>query len=235
MPDTNHIEAFVAEFQGRLKNLSDYTPSEPIYWCPSEAEIYWANEYDIDLYEYGPYPIVYQDDEEGIKVYTVLESGLVYTTFWGLGNAHFQGDSETDEIIHSTQDYALVMNSAANTVSCWSFGNELCKHDLPHEAVYVGFSDWVGYLFRAGTDVYALYDIGTCNFDKGEDPCGIKLIAENVMYVIDADYYASSDAWSQPLFHMTDGTVKVYCDWVEDPSNLESCLSGIGYEGGYDK
>lgn len=234
LSETNKLEQYIADVNKRLESL-DYKEGKYLYWKHTDAEHYWADVYNIDLFRYGPYSILYKDAEEGVKLFSITEYGMVYTQFQSIGNVHFPSENEHEEIIHSTANYAVVMDLTNNSVSCWSFRKKLCEHDLPHEAVYVGFSDWVGYLFRAGTDVYTLYDIGICNFSRDVQDCHFKLIARNVRLVIDADYYATSAACSQPLFHMTDGSVKMYCSWVENPDDLDSCLHEVPYEGGYDK
>ncbi len=254
------IEAYRAEVSKRIKAME--ADEDVKFSTPEEIEFLESNGYDlsyrgIEMAEYSDtymelevytYPIVYVGENDSVQVWSITKYGDIYakaivgkvnsySSSDYLGDAHCPEESDSDEIIRSERGFAVVHNEKNNQITFWSLGEMICQHDLPENSVYCGFSDWVGYLFRAGTDVYALADFGTIQANS-KDMCTIKPIAHNVQMVIDADYYMGSDDWAQPLFLMTDGTVKGYCDWVGDedaPSDDPSHLYDIRHEGGYDK
>lgn len=256
----NEIGAYRAEVSKRLKAMDGNEDVK--FSTPEEIQFLENNGYDMTyrglemaLYsstymelEIYTYPIVYVGDNGSIQVWSILESGDIYVkAIEGkldnhfssdyIGDAHCPKETETVRIIRSEKGFAVVHDEANDKIAFWSLGEKICEHEVPANSVYCGFSDWVGYIFRAGTDVYALVDFGTIQ-SNGKENCEIKPIAHNVQLVIDADYYMGSDDWAQPLFLMTDGTVKGYCEWMGTkgaPSDDPSYLYEIRYEGGYDK
>ncbi len=256
----NEVESYRAEVSRRLKviekdeNAKFVTESEKVFL---ETNGFDLSVRGIEMAEYSDsymelsiysYPIVYVGDNNSIQVWSIDKYGSLYAqaiegkiseyhSSKYFGNVHCTDEEDSREIIKNENGFAVVHDEEKDVVEFWSLGELLCKHELPNDSIYTGFSDWVGYIFRAGTDVYALADIGTINANHKE-MCTIKPIAHNVQMVIDADYYMGSDDWAQPLFLMTDGTVKGYCEWVGDegaPSDHPSYLYDIRHEGGYDK
>ncbi len=254
------IEGFRKEVLNRLKALEKDEDAK--FSTPEEIKFLEENgftlsrrglemaEYDesyMELTIYN-YPVVYKTEDSSVQVWaltqygelyirTIIDTNNRYSYSDYLGNVHPAEMTENESIIRDESGFAVVYDEKENEVTFWSMGNVICQHTVPEGSVYCGFSDWVGYIFRAGTDVYALSDVGTISANNKET-CDLRPIAHNVQMVIDADYYMGSDDWAQPLFLMTDGTVKGYCEWVGDrdaTSDDSSHLYDIRYEGGYDK
>lgn len=148
------------------------------------------------------------------------------------GNVHYRGDNEYETVIASTMYYSIVYNTQRNMVSVWEYGRVIRKHFLPEDSIYAGYSENEGFIFRSGTDVYAVRDYGCCA--ERYETC---LIARNVQFVIVTNYEGDgSEGLSQPLFLMTDGTIKCYCRWYLDydvPSDDESNLVDVKFERGF--
>lgn len=158
-----------------------------------------------------------------------LSNGSMWRNY---GNVHYRGDNEYETVIASTMYYSIVFNTQRNMVSVWEYGRVIRKHFLPEDSIYAGFSENEGFIFRSGTDVYAVRDYGCCA--ERYETC---LIARNVQFVIATNYEGdSSEGLSQPLFLMTDGTIKCYCRWYLDydvPSDDESNLVDVKFEMGF--
>ena len=187
------------------------------------------------------YPIVFRNKNALILCYTDeygnVESQKVYgsastTTFGWVGNLHH--DLSSDEgILKEDRRFAVTYLPESGKVLVWELGDLSATYTVPKNSIYCGFSFFEGYIFRNGGDVYAVIAVGSYN-SSGKVSC----IAHNVKYVVDADYYYSSDGWCQPLFHMEDGSLKVYLDWYKEEgvgSDHPSCLVDLEYEGSYDK
>lgn len=210
-----------------------------------------SNEWGGDLYRHNAYftsfdslyeetskyyyPVVFRDGDALILWYTTESGSVLLEEVYGYWNdsnyvGKLHSDSEEEEWIYSKTDSALTYSKETGTVTVWEFGEVYeTLTGIPQDSVYCGFSRFEGYIFRSGTDVYSL-DVNTWDAD-GTVSC----IAHNVKYVIDADYRASSDPWSQPLFIMADGSVKVYVSWEGDadaPADDASHLVPPYHEGG---
>ncbi len=148
------------------------------------------------------------------------------------GNIHYREENEYENVIASTMYYSIVHDSKNGVVSVWEYGKRIRMHFLPEDSIYAGFSENEGFIFRSGTDVYAVRDYGCCA--EKYETC---LIARNVQFVIATNYEGNgSEGLSQPLFLMTDGTVQCYCRWYLDydvPSDDESNLVEIRFERGF--
>ena len=111
-------------------------------------------------------------------------------------------------------------------ISHWAYGTQTNYNGLPEDSVYCGVSAWAGHIFRSGSDVY------TFNFEplvpNRQAEKTVQKIATGVKSIIVADYAWNSDRWSQPLFLMVDGSIKVYDD-------NDGQLYDIHQEGGYRK
>ncbi len=147
------------------------------------------------------------------------------------GNLHCPHDGE-DEILTSNMYYTVLYDSQKGVVSVWEYGKLVRRHFLPEDSIYAGWSENEGFIFRSGTDVYAVRDYGCCA--ERYETC---LIARNVQFVIATNYEGDgSEGLSQPLFLMTDGTIKCYCRWYLDydlPSDDESNLVDVKFERGF--
>ena len=255
----SELEKYRTEVNRRVKDMEN--DEDAMFSTPEEMKFLEANGYDlsrrgIELARYSEdymelsmyrYPVVFVTENDSVQVWSITEYGELYidtiiqnssgTGYDYVGDVHYTSQSENEEVIRNERSFAVLYDTETNKITLWSLGEVICQHELPEKSVYCGFSDWVGYIFRAGTDVYALSDIGVIQANS-KHMCEIKPIAHNVKMVIDADYYMGSDDWAQPLFLMTDGTVKGYCEWVGNegaPSDDPSYLYDIRHEGGYDK
>ncbi len=182
------------------------------------------------------YPVVFREGNSLVMWYTSDTGSVLLKGVYGDWNGsnyvgHIHTDSE-DKVMASEVNYSITYNQETGKVTVWRFGESSTTYDVTSGSEYCGFSDFEGYIFRSGTDVYALKAEGTYNND-GELVC----IAHNVKYVIDADYYYGSDPWCQPLFQMTDGSVKAYIGWNGNQASPddESHLAELQYEGSWDK
>lgn len=179
--------------------------------------IYMSGVDRIDAY----YPILCKTDD-GVQLFytspkgevTVIEiEGFTRDYLSSIHNEYMEDKEE----IERNQEFNLVYNQETGEIQKWSFGEVKTTYTVPKGAVYVGFSDEEGHLFRSGTDIYSL---------QGEK---VVTIAHNVSKVLVSDYYHTSDFWSQPMFQMTDGSIKVYVGWVDTQDHLVDPI----YEGGY--
>lgn len=177
-----------------------------------------------EIHEYY-YPIVLKGTDEAIVAY-VDSMGRLSTynsskdTCNYYSNIHVEDD---EEVLVSYANYALVLKG--ERLERWQFGEKVSEVSLPANSEYVGSSFWEGYIFRHEEDVYAV------QVEEEELTC--VAIAHGVDSVIVADYRYTSDAFSQPLFLMKDGSIKLYCSWegegaADDQSHLVEPL----YEGG---
>lgn len=154
-------------------------------------------------------------------VYPIPEISTHYLDW----NIHYPSDI-TDEIIYSSTEFAYTYESETGEIKRWEFGKELSSHMVPAESIYCGKSNFEGFLFRSGTDVYAFR----------EKELTVDCIAHNVEYVISATYRYGSDPCSQPLFKMTDGSIMAYISWEADEGvgvDHESHLHSLKVEGEY--
>ena len=79
---------------------------------------------------------------------------------------------------------------------------------LPLGAKYAGYSLWAGYLFQFGTTVYSVYQ------DNAKED--VVLVSDSVINIVDCNTYLTSDAFSNPIFLMTNGTLKGYITWEKE-------------------
>lgn len=184
------------------------------------------------------YPVLFRDGDMLILWYTNESGNLLFEKLQGYGNiggnygGQLHHDTSDKEILANKTDYALTYTQETGKVEVWQFGTLVKDYSVPKNSIYCGLSYFEGYIFRNGTDVYSLKAENTRTNDGS-----VECIAHNVQYVIDADYYYGSDPWCQPLFIMTDGSIKCYIGWegnqdvLDDPSHL----CELQYEGSWDK
>lgn len=226
-------ESFFSEVEWKVISSSAEWQAEQLFRHTSTFATF--DELYESVYEYY-FPVVFRDGESLILWYTTKEGTVLLKGLHGhftssnyVGELHFDSDSYEETVISSEVTETVTYNQETGKVTVWSFQEETTTYSLPKGAVYCGYSVFEGYIFRSGTDVYALRM-------WGEQPTenAVVCIAHNVKYVIDASYAFGSDPWSQPLLLMTDGTLKVYVGWGE-ASDSPDCLYDLRYEGGYDK
>lgn len=163
----------------------------------------------IKLFKKDPYA-----DVEG---YVLDDSGWLSKEGEGsIGNIHTYGLENSDDIacLESYRSYAYSLDN--NLLTKYAFGEMVVTRLIPEESIYCGLSEGNGFIFRKGDSVFCI------SLDLVE----AKNIATGVKMVLDAEYEYNSDAWSQPLLLMEDGSVKAYVQWEEE-------LMVPCYEGGY--
>lgn len=204
-------------------------------WIYLKSRINGVSSYDTFIrdgdYAYY-YPVLFNDNGNIVLWYTD-ESGTVITN-WDekhssnyIGSLHFSGDDKGIERVYSTQEVAVTYIPHEGIIEKWEYGKVVNSTIISDYSVFCGISRFEGLIFRDGTDVYAIKEDGKPT-----------VIAHDVKYVIDTEYRCGSDPWSQPLFLMTDGTLKVYINWEGDedaPADDESHLVEPYHEGSYEK
>lgn len=238
---------YSADVQKRLRNIYD---NKNVYFTNiAECELLSYNNgmfYDFSmdrtrLYGYISsgdgkfidwyYPIVYQDTHNKVWVYYLTESGVLtrsplitgyYSYSQKLCNVH-NVDADENDFLDINLHYVVVLDDETSILSVWRFGQKYCEHELPEGANYVGTSEYVGYLFRVGNEIYSLPDsesaVGTHDFT---------LIASDVMHVIDPNYVV--DNYGLPLFQMLDNSVKFYNPWTKDTQDIADSLHYVSNE-----
>ena len=166
--------------------------------------------------------IIYVDNKTGAL--KMVEKD--YSTTLAI-SAHTDND---EEIIRSNSNLAMTYSKDDAKVQTWIFGEVVDEYTVPAGAIYCGYSDSEGYIFRDNNDVYAI---------KETDEDEIIPIAHNVKYVVETNYKLESDSCCQPLFIMTDGSIKTYCSWIGDDKDITDSSSHLiditkdAIEGGY--
>ena len=187
------------------------------------------------------YPVVFEGTNGMELWYTRFDGELIAEAITGklsngrswrnYGNVHHDG-IEGKNVLKSCIFYSILYDESTGGISVWEFGRFTREHFVPKDSIYAGHSENEGYIFRNGTDVYAVRDYGCCA-DRYESV----LIAQNVKLVLVTDYEGDgSEGLSQPLFLMTDGTIKCYCRWYLEndvPAHDESNLIDIRFERGF--
>lgn len=171
-------------------------------------------------------------DSNGVLRAIALEGKLTNNLTWNVfGDAHHMLESN-ETILTNCGYFETVYNSQTGEISVWEHGVKIREHIIPKNSIYAGFSSNEGFIFRSGSDVYAVRD-----YCCGTDIYEVRVIAHNVEFVITADYEADDPSeFSQPLFLMKDGTVKCYCTFYSEdgtPVDDEDNLIDIRFEGGF--
>lgn len=236
---------------------TSWTNIEGHFLTSDEYKYLIANDFNIDNYDnrfikkydkrYGgslsrySFPVIFEG-ENGIELwYTTMDGTLRAEAIEGELNNGYSWDIIGD--VHHTLGryevslkkclyYDIAYDSTTGCISVWEFGVKIREHYVPKNSIYAGFSGNEGFIFRNGSDVYAVRDYGC-----GTKVYEVRLIAHDVEFVIAADYEADgSGEFSQPLFLMKDGTVKCYCTFYSDegtPADDASNLIDIRFEGGF--
>lgn len=175
------------------------------------------------------YPLLFKEDNGSLVVIGVNEYGNLDCPDNDIFNLHTAGTAVAGDCLMSSPDGQIYYDYDASIVQYWSYGELSEQFKVPTGAVYAGYSFWEGYIFRHNTDVYSVFD------GFGDDTIKVHPIAHNVQMVLSTDYSLTSDSWSQPLFLMTDGTIKSYVGWSgnQDVSDDVSHLVEVSKDGGY--
>jgi len=226
--DEQILSDYLSEYDHRLTSSSFLTEDEQNafkslgYTIISNFAISDPNSSNEELY----YPILFEEDNGnlvpiGVNIYGNLNcpSNDIYTL-------HSDGKEISGDCIMSSPHAKVYYDPNTGIVQQWSFGKQLKEVRVPQGSVYAGHSFWEGYIFRHNTDVYSI----SSDFTSQVVP-----IAHNVQMVLTTDYCLTSDCWSQPLFLMTDGSVKCYVGWNGDQEVLDdiSHLSDVSSDGGF--
>lgn len=202
----------VHEYDGRYGGLTAYE-FPVLYEGPNGIELWYTNS---------------NGELKAVAVMGKLSNNRTWQSF---GNIHYR-DSENESILASCVYYSIMYDSTKSVVSVWEYGNLRRKHFLPEDSIYAGWSANEGFIFRVGSDVYAVRDYGCC-----AERYEVRLIARNVNFVIATDYEGDgSEGLSQPLFLMEDGSIMFYCTWYNDkdvPAEDESNLIEVRFERGF--
>lgn len=180
------------------------------------------------------FPILFENEKKEIYFfYTESDGDLRFSnlekdlkTTW-CGNVH----TSSSNIIAKNEKWAITYDKDSGKVQRWSFGKVRSTNIIPAGSVYAGVSEFEGYIFRSNTDIYSIKDAGVYWV---EETLGVQVIAHNVAKVIATDYCLAGTPNCQPLFLMTDGSVKAYVGWEGDQKpDSETHLVDIYYEGGF--
>lgn len=174
------------------------------------------------------YPIVFKDKDSIIILYTTEYGTFDYEEVDGqnralksfYGNVHYD-PQELLEVLENNSASAVLYNFSTGEIERWKLGEKIQSFWVPEQSIYGGKSFWIGHLFRNGSDVYALSKDSVCK------------IATGVSKIIVCDYKYNSDAWSQPLFLMKDGSLKAYVEWGTEKGDDPELLKEPFYEGSY--
>lgn len=237
------LEEYQKEVHKRLKSGEEFLSEEECEFFEAtglkvrNSEEGYVSLYDEMYHEKSEfyYPILVSEGESTFLWYTSEYGDLYVSEFersyddtlelglsdW-ISSAHYEC-VEGQETMKEVTNWCLVYNETSGEIQRWNFGELIETHEVPEGSIYVGFSEWEGYLFRSGTDVYAL---------KEE---GVVVIAHEVEKVLVASYYHTHDCFSQPMLLMADGSVKVYVGWDGDQSKPDAIdhLQDPVHEGGY--
>lgn len=260
----NEIEGYLEELNKRIET-NTLKREEEIEFLESKGYIIYTGGGYFKLSYFDEYyglaksyldPIIYQSDD-GFEVWAINGNGELYSikieereiwefneegklyledtyTYYAkeiYGSIHYNA-KESEDILESNVNRVISYEPATGIVKDWRCGKLIGLAEVPANSVYVGESIHDGFLFKDGTDVWAVravYD----NDGKMEEA---KIIAHNVEFVITAQYETIYEY--QPLFLMTDGTLKTYNgyngDFDDVPADDESHLIDVQYEDRYD-
>lgn len=70
---------------------------------------------------------------------------------------------------------------------------------------YVGYSVWAGYLFQNGTTLYSVF--------PRNDEDSVIIVSKDVIDVLNCNEFLNSDAFSNPLLLMKNGSLNGYVTW----------------------
>lgn len=237
LPEKPSDEEALENYRKEVSNRLAKVENGGNYFSEEERKVYTENNVNIgptmvsiikntfvkDYY----YPLLYKT-ENGIYICYTNLNGVIYMEILQtdytrgdyIGRAH---SDELSKAIREGTSYAAIFDPETGSVSFWQFGKLVEEYTLPIGAVYTGYSYTEGYIFRAGSDVYALKD------------STLQVIAHNVKSVVTTRYIAGSEDTSQPVFLMEDGSLKAYCSYdvgktlrVDDEKRLKDFKEG-GY------
>jgi hypothetical protein len=178
-------EKFIVE--NRMLYKSDFIHNTTYFRLPDESRYYY-------------YPVIYRTGDTLILWYTDYTSSVKIeplSSNWR-GNTNYLGelhsDDEEQEWLMSSIKGTLTYDKELGDINVWHLNQiqEIIK--VPMNSTYCGYSHFEGFIFRSGTDVYGVDENPETKLLE------VAFIAHDVKFVIDTDYRAASDPWSQPLF-----------------------------------
>lgn len=182
----------------------EYVEFARVTWLENEDKVYYNPRYAKDgtliyLDEYGY--ICTLDKETGYRI---------------VANMYPEGEYE---VILSSPEVTVFWSEEEATL-IEKVSNEINKKvELPAGSEYKGYSYWAGFIFQHEDKVYSVLAY--------QEEKEITLVAEGVKTVIATDQVLTSDAWSNPLFLMEDGTLKGYITWDVELFEFDGAHGGI--------
>lgn len=223
------IDDYREEVIRRIRSKQYFISDEEIAFLESKG-LYMHGKY-ISAYDelYNEitnyhYPIIVSK-EDSIYLWYTSEDGKVYSEkfkelYFGKsleekedkGRAH--DDLENRIILTESHNSSIVYDEDTGKIQEWTFGLLTNNYMVPENSVYIGESKAEGFIFRSGTDVYTL-----CNNQ-------VMVIAHNVKQVISINGYYDHNNTSQPIFIMTDDSVKIYVGSIDTDNHLFEMIEG---------
>lgn len=162
----------------------------------------------IEFFKENPY--------EELKGYDFHDNGWLTRGIESVGYIHLIGVDVPENINYLLDSRHSIYTFDGKELIKYSFGETIGHISIDSDFVYCGISEMTGFIFRKDDTVFCV------DFNLTE----LKAIASGVKFVLTTSYAWNSDAWSQPLFVMNDGSIKAYVRWEEK-------LVEPTYEGGY--
>ncbi|MBR6504224.1 MAG: lipoprotein [Clostridia bacterium] len=199
-------------------------------------ELYWAAKpitADTEKYDFtiGDYTCWLSKNESRLYNPRLLEDGsIIYIDERGYlavdgqfaaPNHYISPNKGQGEMILSSPTVAVFWDTSNNSVIEMSENKVTRSQVVPEGATYCGYSRWAGFIFKLGDEVYAVFQ------DRAEEE--LKKIADGVKTVIATDFRLTSDAWSNPLFLMEDGSLKGYITWEEGLYEFTGTIGSLYY------
>lgn len=263
--DGNEIEGYREERKKRIET-NTFKNEEVIEFLENNGYFIYTDGGYFNLSYYDEYngstgnfcyPIVYKTDNGyevwaisahgelcsitiGTKVcYDFTDDGKLQKNTETCYNEEFYGlihytAKEGEEIIDSNRFRAISYEPATGMIKHWEYGELMGQIEVPANSVFVGDSFCGGYLFKEGTDVWSVERVRE-DYKSDSFTWVSNIIVHNVEFVITAEYHVGIEEY-QPLFLMTDGTLKTYSIYngeFDVPADDESHLIDVQYEGGY--
>lgn len=149
------------------------------------------------------YPVVMTVLNDKTFVTYTDQYGYVMVDIYGKGYLH----SETSNgLVYTCQDYMLCIVDEKLVLKTFDYTN--AKLDNPGK--YVGTNEINGaHYFKDGTNLYEVFV--TKLVGSGSYRLFKNLVAKDVEFVVDVNYYYTSDMFACPLLQMKDGSLKCYC------------------------
>ena len=202
-------------------------------------QIYWNSDIitdDTDIYSFSSYDetICWLEDDDYHRFYNprhAEDGSLIYINEYGYidskdinipyGVIANTCPDENSTVILSSPEVTVFWNESLGKIVEKVNNNVTRSELLPINSRYVGYSFWAGFIFQAEDRVFSVFAYNE------EEP--VVLISENVDVVIATDIKLTSDAWSNPLFLMKDGSLKGYITWEDELVDYSGCTADSYY------